>query len=126
MHVRGNYATIPSQLKKIQLSTTNEQEIIPIKISGMEKMEDLLLVYTAESVSLFSMKSNSIVNSSFIALKDISTLYKIQYVESLNELFVFDANAYTNTGYIHRFSKDGQFIQKYHVGLNPNSLIYYE
>lgn len=126
VHVRGNYATIPSQLKKIQFGSTKEQEIIPIKISGMEKMGDHLLVYTAESVSLFSMKSNTTVNTSFIALKEISTLYKIQYVESLNELFVFDANTYTNTGYIHRFSKEGQFIQKYHVGLNPNSLIYYE
>jgi hypothetical protein len=126
VHVRGNYNTIPSELKKIHIGLSSSQETIPIKISGMEKMENYLLIYTSESVSLYDMKANAIINTSFISLKDITTLYRIQYIESLKQLFVFDANAYTNTGYIHRFSNSGLFIQKYHVGLNPNSLIYYE
>ena len=126
VHVRGNYSTIPSELKKIHIGLTSSQETIPIKISGMEKMENYLLIYTSESVSLYDMKANTVINTSFISLKDITTLYRIQYIEALKQLFVFDANAYTNTGYIHRFSNSGLFIQKYHVGLNPNSLIYYE
>ena len=126
VHVRGNYSSIPSELKKINVGFIEHQESIPVKISGMEKMENQLLVYTAETVSLYDMKMNTIISNSFIPLKDIKTLYRIQYVDAVKQLFVFDANAYTNTGYIHRFSKDGQFIQKYHVGLNPNSLIYYE
>ena len=126
VHVRGNYSTIPSVLKKVNVGISKNQETIPIKISGMEKMENQLLIYTSESVSLYDMKTNATINSDFIPLNDITTLYRIQYVEALKQLFLFDANTYTNSGYIHRFSNTGQYIQKYHVGLNPNSLIYYE
>ena len=126
VHVRGNYSTIPSVLKKVNVGISKNQETIPIKISGMEKMENQLLIYTSESVSLYDMKTNATINSDFIPLNDITTLYCIQYVEALKQLFLFDANTYTNSGYIHRFSNTGQYIQKYHVGLNPNSLIYYE
>lgn len=126
VHVRGNYNSIPSVLKKITFGKSMQQEILPVQISGMEKMENQLLVYTAESVLLYDMKLNTILSNSFISLHDVKTLYRIQYIDNASQLFVFDANAYTNTGYIHCFSKDGKFIQKYHVGLNPNSLIYYE
>ena len=126
VHVRGNYSTIPSVLKKVNVGISKNQETIPIKISGMEKMENQLLIYTSESVSLYDMKTNATINSDFIPLNDITTLYRIQYIEALKQLFLFDANTYTNSGYIHRFSNTGQYIQKYHVGLNPNSLIYYE
>lgn len=126
VHVRGNYSTIPAQLTKIQLGSTIQKELIPIKISGMEQMENYLLIYSTESVSLYDMKAQVISSNSFISLNDIKTLYRIQYVDAVKQLFVFDANTYTNTGYIHRFSNTGEFIQKFHVGLNPNSLIYYE
>ena len=126
VHVRGNYASIPAKLIKLNVGLSKTQETILNKIAGMEKMEDKLLVYTNESVVLLDMTSNLIINESFIKLTDITTLYRIQYIEELKQFFVFDANSYTNSGYLHRFSKDGQFIQKYHVGLNPNSLIYYE
>jgi hypothetical protein len=126
VHVRGNYSTIPSVLKKVNVGISKNQETIPIKISGIEKMENQLLIYTSESVSLYDMKTNATINSDFIPLNDITTLYRIQYIEALKQLFLFDANTYTNSGYIHRFSNTGQYIQKYHVGLNPNSLIYYE
>ena len=126
VHVRGNYSSIPSELKKLNLGISKTQETIPIKISGMEKMENQLLIYTSETVLLYDMQKNVVTNVSFISLKDIITLYRIQYVESIKQLFVFDANTYTNSGYIHRFSNSGTFLQKIHVGLNPNSLIYYE
>ena len=126
VHVRGNYSSIPSELKKLNIGVSNTQETIPIKILGMEKMENQLLIYTSETVLLYDMQKNVITNVSFISLKDIMTLYRIQYVEAIKQLFVFDANAYTNSGYIHRFSNSGTFLQKIHVGLNPNSLIYYE
>ncbi len=126
VHVRGDYSTFPSVLKKVNLGISKNQETISLKISGIEKMENLLLIYTSESVSLYDMKTNATINSDFISLNGIKTLYRIQYVEVLKQLFVFDANAYTNSGYVHRFSNSGEFIQKIHVGLNPNSLIYYE
>jgi len=126
VHVRGNYSTIPSVLKKVNVGISKNQETIPIKISGIEKMENQLLIYTSESVSLYDMKTNATIDSDFIPLNDITTFYRIQYIEALKQLFLFDANTYTNSGYIHRFSNTGQYIQKYHVGLNPNSLIYYE
>jgi hypothetical protein len=126
VHVRGNYSIFPSGLKKVNVGISKNQETIPLKISGIEKMENLLLIYTSESISLYDMKTNATINSDFIPLNNITTLYRIQYIEALKQLFLFDANSYTNTGYIHRFSNTGQYIQKYHVGLNSNSLIYYE
>lgn len=126
VHVRGNFSTIPSSLKKIPLGSTLAQSIVANNISGIEKMENQLILYSTEAISLLDMQSNSILNASFISLTNIKTVYRIQYVPSLKQIFVFDANYYTNTGFIYRFSNTGEFIQKFHVGLNPNSLIYYE
>ena len=126
VHVRGNFSTIPSLLKKIHLGSTLVQSIVANNISAIEKMENQLILYSTEAISLLDMQSNSILNASFISLTNIKTVYRIQYVASLKQFFVFDANYYTNTGFIHRFSNTGEFIQKFHVGLNPNSLIYYE
>lgn len=126
VHVRGNYASIPSSLKRISLSNNYKQEIYSLDITGIEQMEGKLLVFNANSVSLFDMDAKKIINPSFLSLSNITTLYHIQYEAKLKQLFVFDANSYTNSGYINQFSNSGQFIQKFHVGLNPNSLIYYE
>jgi hypothetical protein len=126
IHVRGNFTTIPSSLKKIHLGSTLAQVIVANNISGIEKMEEQLLLFSSEAISLLDMQSNSILNASFISLTNIKTVYRMQFVASLKQIFVFDANYYTNTGFIHRFSNTGEFIQKFHVGLNPNSLIYYE
>jgi len=126
VHVRGNYSSIPAELKRLGLGMVTKQETISVAISGMEKMEDRLIIYNQSSVVLFDMLSKSVLSNSFIPVNTCVTLYRIQYVEQLQQFFVFDANNYTNKGYLHRFSKDGTFIQKYHVGLNPNSLIYYE
>jgi YVTN family beta-propeller protein len=126
VHVRGNFSTIPSSLKKIHLGSTLAQSIVANNISGIEKMENQLILYSTEAISLLDMQSNSILNASFISLTNIKTVYRIQYVASLKQIFVFDANYYTNAGFIHRFSNTGEFSQKFPVGLNPNSLIYYE
>lgn len=126
VHVHGNFSTIPSSLKKIHLGSTLLQSIVANNISGIEKMENQLILFSAEAISLLDMQSNSILNASFISLTNIKTVYRMQYIASLKQIFVFDANYYTNTGFIHRFSNTGEYIQKYHVGLNPNSLIYYE
>lgn len=126
VHIRGNYNSIPSVLKKINVGLMNSQSTILNNIMGVEKMEDQLLIYTSQNITLYDMYSNTILNTSFMPLTNITTLYRIQYIKALKQLFLFDANTYTNSGYIHRYTNSGQFIQKYHVGLNPNSLIYYE
>ena len=95
-------------------------------ISGIEKMENQLILFSAEAISLLDMQSNTMLNASYISLTNINTIYRMQYIASLKQIFVFDANYYTNTGFIHCFSNTGEFIQKFPVGLNPNSMIYYE
>ncbi len=126
VHVRGNYFSIPSSLKKIHLGSSVIQSIFANNIIGIEKIEDQLILFSSDAISLFGMQTNAIVNASFISLTNIKTVYRIQYIETLKQIFVFDANYYTNSGFIHCFSNTGEFIQKFHVGLNPNSLIYYE
>ena len=126
VHVRGNYSSLPSSLKKIDLGSSVIQSVVANNITGIEKMEEQLLLFSSDAIALFDMQTSSILNASFISLTNIKTVYRIQYVASLKQIFVFDANYYTNTGFIHRLSNTGEFIQKFHVGLNPNSLIYYE
>jgi DNA-binding beta-propeller fold protein YncE len=126
VHIRGNYTTHPSFLKKIYLGSFVSQSTLANNITGIEKMDEYLLLFSTNAIALFDMQTNSILNASFISPTDIKTIYRIQYVEALKQIFVYDANYYTNSGFLHRFTNTGQFIQKYHVGLNPNSLIYYE
>jgi hypothetical protein len=126
VHIRGNYSSIPSLLKSVHIGNVTKQTTHLVDIMGVEKMEGKLVIYTTNSVSLFDMKTQIIENPSFLSLSDIITLYRIQYVPQLKQLIVFDANTYTNSGYIHQYTNTGKFIQKFHIGLNPNSLIYYE
>jgi hypothetical protein len=33
---------------------------------------------------------------------------------------------YTNTGYIREYDVQGNYLQSYHVGLNPSKILFYE
>jgi hypothetical protein len=126
VHIRGNYASIPAQLKKVSLSNPQMVTTFDFPISGIEIMGNKLLIHEGNQVSVFDFLTEKVESQYFLMSNSIKTLYRLQYIEKLNQLLVFDANSYTNTGYIHFFDKTGKFIQKIHVGLNPNSVIYYE
>lgn len=126
---RGNYGSIPSRMKKIDAATLSVTGF-PFEASGIERMGNKLLIsYSASGtsqVALFNADTGIIENASFLDLGNVQTLYNIIYRPSDQQIYVLDAMGYTNTGYVRAFGATGNYITSYHVGLNPNSIVFYE
>ena len=123
---RGNYATIPSRMKKIIANSFNLVNSYDFDASIIEKMNDKLLIISSNKILLFDCTLNQILNSNFIDVSNISTLSNIQFISSNQGIYLFDSKGYTNTGYILKYNVNGDFLTKYHVGLNPNSILFYD
>ena len=127
---RGNYSDNPSELVFIQIAT---REVIPLGIaaSGITKRNNQLYIsyfdYDTQNsnVSLYDMTTKSIINSTLIDNSQIETLYGV-FPFTNNSLICLDAMEYTNSGYLKFFNQNGDLTQQISVGLNPNTIIYYE
>ena len=125
---RGDYSNDPSELIKI----TPTGDIIPLGIPAttLSIQSDILYIcyYDFNSgnakVSTYNCTTQSTENDNFISGSNFTTLYGIIPFKT-NEVIGLDAMNYTNSGYI-RFFKNGQISKNFKVGLNPNSIIYYE
>jgi YVTN family beta-propeller protein len=129
---RGNYGTIPSRMVKINPLTNLVAETFAFDVTAMERMNQYFLIsyynfstQTSE-IKLFNTETEQIENTDFIATTGISTLYGIKYNAQNNKIYCLDAMNFTNTGYVRRYSATGVFEKKYHVGLNPSKLLFYE
>ncbi len=125
---RGNYQTIPSRLKKVSLTDEKVIKMFDYNITCIEPFEADYLITQANlsNISLFSSKEEVIINSNFINTTNLKTVYKVLYIQKQKRIVVLDANNYVNTGYIFEYNQSGELLNKYHVGLNPNTVIYYE
>jgi hypothetical protein len=129
---RGDYSSIPSRMIRINSVSDIVETIFPFEISGMEKMEDnLVLTYKSNGSSLSKIGIFDPIKEVFstpelISSTNFTTLYGVQYRASNNKIYCFDAMSYTNSGYVKVFSASGIFETSYHVGLNPSKLIFYE
>lgn len=128
VHQRGNYGTVPSRLKKIDVGTKQIVYTSYFSPVIVESFSDKLLVAYEESQQIklgtFSF-SDTWINTNFISVSDIETLYNVQYESQNQHLYLFDARGYTVTGQIREYSNSGTLLKSYEVGLNPNSLIYF-
>lgn len=129
---RGNYSTIPSRMVRINSLTDLVETTFSFDASGIEKMGDNLLISyynystSISNVALFNAFSETISNPSFIDNSYFTTLYGVQYRSSNNKIYCFDAMGYSATGYVRVFSGSGVYETSYHVGLNPNNIVFYE
>ncbi len=129
---RGNYGSIPSRM--VRINTTNDvvENTFSFDASGFSIMgSNILISYidkntSKKKVALFDPISESISNSNFMDLSQVTTLYNIIYSPSLKKIYCLDAMNYTNTGYVRVYSSSGSYENSYHVGLNPNSILIYE
>ncbi len=125
--VRGNYSTILPSLKKIDLTSKQIVETYPIQVQLIEKLQDqLLIVYLENQVQklgIFDPETGNWINSNFIDLSQIETLYQIHFDEGSEKIYLMDAQGYTNTGKLLEFSKTGNKIREYAVGLNPKAIL---
>lgn len=129
---RGNYGTIPSRMVKLNTVSNSVDQTFSFDASGMERMNHYFLIsfynYSTETseIRLFNTQTESIENNSFINTSTITTLYGIQYNPQNDKIYCLDAMNYTNTGYVRQYSASGVFEKSYHVGLNPNKILFYE
>ncbi len=127
---RGNYGTIPSRMKKINVGTLSLETSFAFEAGGIERMGNQLLISYSSSgtshVALFNAATDVLVNTDYLDLSNVQTLAGIHYQASNQQICLLDAMGYTNTGYVRTYSSAGNYITSYHVGLNPNSILFYE
>ena len=129
---RGNYSTIPSRMVRINSVTDLVETTFPFDASGIEKMGDNLLISnynyatSASNIALFDAISETISNPSLIDNSQFTTLFGVKYRPSNSKIYCFDAMGFSNTGYVRVFSSSGVYETSYHVGLNPNNIVFYE
>lgn len=129
---RGNYSTIPSRMVKINTQTDEVETTFSFDASGIERMgTNLLISYydysnSTSNVALFDAISETISNPSLIDDSQLTTLFGVEYRSSNNKIYCLDAMGFTNTGYVRIFSASGIYETSYHVGLNPNNILFYE
>jgi YVTN family beta-propeller protein len=129
---RGNYASIPSRMVRINGQTNTVEQTYPFDASGIAVMHDYFLISSynfstqTSVISLFNALSETIENNAFISPSGFTTLYGIQYNPATDKIYCLDAMNYTNSGYVRQYSSNGAYETSYHVGLNPSKLIFYE
>lgn len=129
---RGNYDNIPPRMKRINANTLTVDNSFNFDAGGIERMGNKLLIsyynYTTETsnVALFNATTETLESASYLNMANVQTLYGVHYEPSNQQIYVLDAMGYTNTGYIRVYSALGNYMNSYHVGLNPNSILFYE
>ena len=129
---RGNHGTIQSSISRV--NTTNDTEIdeLAINATHIVPMNSNLLIanynYTTQTsgVAIFDPMNETISDANFISNSGITTLYGLQYNAVNGNVYISDAMGFTNTGYVREYTNSGTFIQTFHVGLNPNKIIFYD
>ena len=126
--VRGDYGKRPSRLKGINVSTDEIFFESTFEVQDIAQFHNGILLYQSNknSIQLFNTTMNQIENKTVISNLPVQTFYGMKYLKNRKEICVFDANSYTNRGFLHFYSLDGVYKNKYNVGLNPSNLIEFE
>tara|TARA_B110000305_G_scaffold157124_1_gene173814 strand:+ start:520 stop:1572 length:1053 start_codon:yes stop_codon:yes gene_type:complete len=130
--IRGDFGAVSSSLTRIDTQIDVVADQFSINASSITKMNNKLLIgnydFTTQinSVLLFDALSETIENSNYLNLSEITTLYGIQYNPVNDLIYTTDAMSFTNTGFLRVFSTSGNLIQSYHLGLNPVKVIFYD
>ena len=129
---RGDYASIPSRMHRINANTNTLAQSFTFDASGISSFNaNFLISYHDFSsgdnrIALFDTNTETIANPNYISTSGIQTLYGVQYSPITNKIYCLDAKNYTVTGQVHVFSFNGIFETSYNVGLNPTSILIYE
>ncbi len=129
---RGDYASIPSRMHRINPNTLSVVQSFPFDASGISPFNNRFLISYHDfssgdnEIALFDPSTETIINPAYISTNGIQTLYGIYYSSLTNKIYCMDAKNYTVTGQIHVFSNAGTFETSYNVGLNPCKILIYE
>ncbi|HIP32725.1 MAG TPA: YncE family protein [Crocinitomicaceae bacterium] len=129
---RGDYAAVPSSISRIDTQNDVVISTLAINATHITSMNSNFIIAnydyntSASNVLLFDPLNETVINPNFISTAGITTLYGVQYDSFRNKIYIMDAMSFTNTGYINLFNSTGSPIEKFHVGLNPNKIIFYD
>lgn len=129
---RGDYGAIPSRMVRINTITDVVVDHFGYDVTGITKMNNKFLISyydfstTQSSIGLFDPVSDVLENSSYLDVTGYTTLYGVAFNPHTNTIFVSDAMAFTNSGYVYEYTTSGAQIANYHVGLNPSKFLFYE
>ena len=130
--IRGDYGAIQSSMSRIDTQLDIVADQFSINASSIAKMNDKLLIGNYDfntqvnSVLLFDALSETVENSNYLNLSELTTLHGIQYNPVSDLIYTTDAMSFTNTGFLRVFSTGGILVQSYHLGLNPTKVIFYD
>lgn len=129
---RGNYGSIPARMMRINAVSDSKEETFGFDALGIEKMNGYFLItfydYNNQqsAIRLFDPSTEQMVADPFFHASEVQTLYGIKYDSFRNKIYCLDAKGFTNSGYLRRYSATGIYETSYHVGLNPNNVVFYE
>ncbi|TSJ48205.1 YncE family protein [Fluviicola chungangensis] len=129
---RGDYASVPSRMHRIDAITNTLVQSFPFDASGISPFNSNFLISYhdfssgSNQIALFDPNTETIIDPQYIPTSGIQTLYGVQYSDMTNRIYCLDAKNYTVTGQVHVFSPNGVFETSYNVGLNPASILIYE
>jgi YVTN family beta-propeller protein len=125
---RGNYNDVKSTWKLVNANTGEIIKTFQESVISMELFQDSLILMNVDNqhLNVFSMKTNTINQSNFIALSSFVNPYNIQYLKNRKEICITDANGYVNQGYVSVYDENGKFQYRFKSGLNPSKIISYE
>lgn len=129
---RGDYNLVPSRMVRINSTNDAVDQTFSFDASGISSMNDKFLIFYYDfntqnaRIGLFDPNSESMINSDFIDLSNVTTMYGVQYEMSNGTIYVMDAMNFTNSGYVRAFDENGNYQTSYHVGLNPSKILFYE
>lgn len=129
---RGNYSTIPARMIRINTVTDSKEQTFDFDALGIEKMNGHFLItyydYNSQqsAIRLFDPVNEQLIADPFFHTPEVQTLYGIKYDPFRNKIYCLDAKGFTNSGYLRRYSATGTYETSYHVGLNPNNVLFYE
>ncbi|MGB0933296.1 MAG: YncE family protein [Lishizhenia sp.] len=127
---RGDYAADPSSL--VYLDAQNNYQTTDFNLPCTSFFVEGNVLYlgfydyntSTSSVATFDTETEGILNSNLITSSSLITLYALAVKNEM--VYCMDARGFTNTGVIRVFNSSGNSVGEYEVGLNPNSIIFYD
>lgn len=127
---RGDLGSTPSRMHRINPVTLVKEQTFTFDASSITEYSNNFIITASGQSSthtyLFNTSSETCATSDFFDLTNIQTLYGIQYRPSNNKFYICDAMGYTVNGKVHIFNSSGVLEQSFSVGLNPNSILFYD
>ncbi len=128
---RGDYASIPSRLNKINPNTYQVTHF-SFDASSITRMNGNFLIGYADfatgdsQVGLFDPVGDVLTATTYLDVSSVQNLYGITYNPALDKIYICDAKDFVTTGDVFEFDGSGAFLTSYHVGLNPSKVVFYE